>query len=244
MPTAWPGRCPVAGSEAVATPEHEARPHRRVDHLVAQRIARQIVKAVARAVRRDEPVGVHLAESRDGLAAIVVAERRHDMEAADDGVHLVDAGDRLSLLHRVDDAAVAARGQHDEPLALHHVCGRDLVVEIVRDIIADVLCRRHLFREAAEAVEDADDLLRRPQRLFERGFGNPAGGEGVVGDQRRAFRHHQREVGAEDRPPFERTENCRQHPADAEGVLAADEQRHLAPELPLFAVRKPTMPPK
>ena len=76
-----------------------------------------------------------------------------DMEAANDGVHLVDARHFLSLFDSIDDAAMAARGQNDEALAFDQIGGADLVVEVVGDVGAGVLSRRHFLREAAKAIE-------------------------------------------------------------------------------------------
>ena len=55
------------------------------------------------------------------------------MEAADDGVHLVDAGHFLGPLYGVDHAAMATRAQDDETLAFDKIVGCDLMIEIVGD---------------------------------------------------------------------------------------------------------------
>ena len=92
----------------VLRPEHQPCADRRVDHLVAERGAGQIVEPVAGAMADDQVSRIDIAEFLDGLVDVVVAERRHDMEAADHGVHLVDARRRHRLAHGVDDAAMAA----------------------------------------------------------------------------------------------------------------------------------------
>src|SRR5690242_15131905 len=89
--------------------EYEPHADRGMDHLVAERGTRQVVKAVAGAMRGDQIIRIDLAEFLDGRADVVVAERRHHVEAADHGQHLVDAGGRDRLAHGVDDAAMAAR---------------------------------------------------------------------------------------------------------------------------------------
>ncbi len=71
------------------------------------------------------------------------------MEPADDGVYFVDAGDFLGLLDRIDNAAMAARGQHDEAFALDQIGGRDFVVKIVGNLGAGIVHRRHFFRKTA-----------------------------------------------------------------------------------------------
>ena len=83
--------------------------------------------------------------------------------------------------------------QHHQAASLHVVDGGDLVIEVVRDIAAGVLFRRHLVGEAAEAVENADDFRGRAQGRLERDLADAAGGEGVVGDQRRLGGHHRRD---------------------------------------------------
>ena len=55
-----------------------------------------------------------------------------------------------------------------------------------------------------------------------------AGGEGVVGDDGRLRRHHQHQIGVEDRLAVERAEIAARIAAQAEAVLAADIERHLA----------------
>ena len=49
----------------------------------------------------------------------IVHRRRPEMEAADQGMDLLDAGRFLRLLHRIDDAAMAARRYHDKAAILH-----------------------------------------------------------------------------------------------------------------------------
>ncbi len=99
-------------------------------------------------------------------------------------------------------------------------------------------CGRHLLREAAEAVEDADDLVGRPQRRLERNLPDAAGGEGLIGDDRRLRRQHQREIGIEDRLAVERAEIAARIAAQAERVLAADVERHFAFQLALGGVEE------
>src|SRR6516165_4651661 len=88
--------------------------YRGVNDLFAQGLAGEIIEPVAGAMRRDQNIGIDLFKCFNCLADVVVAERRHDMETADDGVHLVDPGNFLSPLDGVDHAAMAARCQNDQ----------------------------------------------------------------------------------------------------------------------------------
>ena len=63
----------------------------------------------------------------------VVHRRRTEMEAAEQGVQFVDAGDFLGLLYGIDHAAMAARRQHDKAPVLHVVDRDVLVVVLIRD---------------------------------------------------------------------------------------------------------------
>src|SRR5262245_21321084 len=118
-------------------------------------------------MRSNQIVWVDSPKFIDRLVNVVVAEWRHDMEAANDSVHLVDARGFLRLAHSIDHAAVAARSKHHQALILDHVSGANLVLEIVRDIGARVFVWGHLFRETAKAVENANNFRARLQRLLE-----------------------------------------------------------------------------
>ena len=79
------------------------------------------------------------------------------MEATDERMHFLDAGDFLRLPDRVDDADMAARGDDDEAAVLHVEAGRVLVGMLVRDDLALQLRRREmgvLGGVAAEPVLD------------------------------------------------------------------------------------------
>jgi hypothetical protein len=85
-------------------------------------------------------------------------------------VHLLDAGNRLGLPDRVDGAAVAARGQDDQPTVIQMEGGRDLVPELVREqALALVgLCdpvgitaeRAEILWSVAQPGREADDCLQ------------------------------------------------------------------------------------
>ena len=63
----------------------------------------------AAAMHRDDNVRVQLLDLADHLLDVIL-RCRTKMEAADQRMDLLHAGDFLRLQHRVDDARVAARG--------------------------------------------------------------------------------------------------------------------------------------
>ena len=156
-----------------------------MDHPVAQLGPGQIVKAVTRAVPDDNVFRIDRAELGNRLADVIVIERRHDVKSADHGEHLFNAGSGHRGTHRVDYAAMAAGGEHDEPASLHVVNGGELVIEVVRNVGAGVLFSRHVLRETAESVENSDDFHCGAQRLLERDLPDAAGRECMIGDDRR-----------------------------------------------------------
>lgn len=93
-----------------------------MNDLFGHGFAGEIIKAIAGAMRRDQDIGINVLERFNCLADVVVAEGRNDMEAADDCVHLVDAGHFLGPPYGVDHAAMAARGQDDETLTFDFRC--------------------------------------------------------------------------------------------------------------------------
>jgi hypothetical protein len=126
---------------------------------------------------------------------------------------------------------MATRGQDDETLSFDKIVGCYLMIEIVGDIGAGVLRRRHFLRETAETIENADNLAGWQQRLLERCLPDPSAGEGVIGDDGGAFRHHQHEIRIEDCFAIERTElTAGGGAADAKGVLAAYEEWNFSLE--------------
>src|SRR5262249_36995437 len=103
----------------------------------------------------------------------------------DDGVHLLDAGDLPRLLHRVDDAAMAAARDDDEAAPLEVEAGRVLVPVLVRHDPALALGGGEMGGVAPGAV-----LLA----VFDEGVGDdaldaraldPPGREGLVADEAR-----------------------------------------------------------
>src|SRR3981189_1554476 len=125
---------------------------------------------------------------------VLVSQWWHNMEAADHRMHLLDTRRDPRLPDRIDHAAMTARGQHDETSAFDHEVRPDLVLEIIENEVAGVLCRRNFFGETPEPVDDPDLLAAWPQRIFETAFCDLAGGEGMVGNDGGPFRHHEREI--------------------------------------------------
>ncbi len=80
---------------------------------------------------------------------------------------------------------MAAGSEHDKPTSLHVIHSGNLVIEVVWNVNARILFRRHLFGEATEAVKNADYLRGRTQRFLERNLSDAAGSESMIGDDRR-----------------------------------------------------------
>src|SRR5512133_2330206 len=72
-------------------PEHNTRSDRRVDDFVGHLSPDQVVKSFACTVARYQIIDIDLLERRDDLPDVIVAQRRHDVEAADERMHLLDA---------------------------------------------------------------------------------------------------------------------------------------------------------
>src|SRR4029079_14202394 len=114
-------RCPLRAKSRHRTdlhrlgfPKHEARSNGRVDHLVSERHTRKVVATVAGALRSNQVVWVETPKFIDRLVDVVVSERGHHMEAANDSMHLVDARGFFLLAHRIEHRAVAT------PTQAHH----------------------------------------------------------------------------------------------------------------------------
>ena len=78
--------------------EYEACSHRRVDHLIAERLSREIIETIPRAMPCDQIIRVDALEFLEGFADVVVTKRRNDMKSADHGMHFIysGCGDRLT----------------------------------------------------------------------------------------------------------------------------------------------------
>src|ERR1700716_2397807 len=166
--------------------EHETSANGRMDDLVGHLGPYQVVESLSGAMARYQVIGVDLLERRDDLSNIRVGQWRHDVEAAHDRMHFLDAGSGLRLLDRVDDAAVTAGGEDDQALSLDDEIRSDLMVEIIDDKAAGIFRRRDLVRETSETIHDPGLLAARLQRLLKTAQRNLARGEGMIGDDRRA----------------------------------------------------------
>src|SRR5690242_2462623 len=120
---------------------------------------------------------------------------------------------------------MATGGEHDKPTFFQVIDGRELMIEVVWDVNARILFRRHLFGKASETVEDADNLRGRAQRLLERNLPDAPRGEGVISDHGRLRGHHQRQSGIENGLAIERTELSAEIAAYAKRILAPDIER-------------------
>ena len=104
-----------------------------MNDFVAQLITGEVVKPISGAMAGDQVIRIDLLHGRKDLSDVVVVERRNDMEATDDGMHLLEAGRDLRLPDRVNDPAMAAGGENYETLSLDDEVGADLVLKIVRN---------------------------------------------------------------------------------------------------------------
>ncbi len=110
------------------------------------------------------------------------------MEAADERMDLLDAGSRLCLLDRIDDAAVTAGRQHDQSLAFDEEVRRDLMLEVIGNEGAGIFRGRNLLREASETVDDAHLLAAWAQWFLETALRDFARGNSPFDRARRTGR--------------------------------------------------------
>src|SRR5262249_28571368 len=156
------------------------------------------------------------------------------MEAAQERMQLLDAGDLLRLSNSVENAGVAARGDDDETAILHVKAGRVLVRMLIRDDLALQLCRREMGVLGGVAPETIlDPVLPHGvgQYLLEAGGLDLPGGEGVAGDHGRVFAQDGRDSLRRQRAPVESAEvgqlaGCPDE-AMAESVLPAGVEFHV-----------------
>src|SRR5258706_9541279 len=101
-----------------------------------------LVERFAGAVQWNDVVDIDVLERRDRVAHIVFLIGG-EVESADHRMNLVDPGSRLGLPDRVDHAAMAARGQNDQPASFQVERGGDLVPELVgNDRLGPVALRK------------------------------------------------------------------------------------------------------
>ena len=193
---------------------------------------------------RNQIIGIDLLEGGDHLPNVLVGQWRHDVEAANDRVHFLDAGSGLRLLDCVDHTAMTAGGQHDETFAFDDKVRSNLVLEIIGNEAAGVLCRRNFVRETPEPVDDPDLLAAWPQRFFETALCDLAGGEGMVGNDGRPFGHHEREVRVQDCLSVKRPILASSGLAHAKAILATDEEGQILFEPTLVRREEADQPAK
>ena len=137
-----------------------------MDHFVGHFAPHKVVESLPRTMPRNQIIGIDLLESCDHLPNVLVGQWRHDVEAADDRVHFLNAGSGLRLLDCVDHTAMTAGGKDDETFAFDDEVRSNLVLEIIGNEAAGVLCRRNFVRETPEPVDDPDLLAAWPQRFL------------------------------------------------------------------------------
>ena len=81
-------------------------------------------------MHRDHVIRCNLLQGGDDLANIILLEGS-EMEAADDGVNLVDAGRGFGLLDDIDDAPVAAGGENDQTASFQMIGCRNLMTKLI-----------------------------------------------------------------------------------------------------------------
>jgi hypothetical protein len=109
-------------------------------------------------------------------------------ETAEHGINFLHPGCSLCLLDDVHDAAVAARGQDDQALALQDVRGSPLMAEPAGDRANCLLIGWQTVGVAAQTIADPNRHFRRRQQFLKCRPRRLAGGEGMVRDQRRGGR--------------------------------------------------------
>src|ERR1700686_1510642 len=146
-------------------------------------------------------------------------------------MNFLQSGYGLRLLDDVHDAAVAARGQNDQALALQVVRGSQLRAELVRDRASRLLVGRQTVRVATETVADPNCHLRWRQQLLECCLRHLASGESMVRNQRRGGCSCHPELGPLQRLAVEHAEVALHRwggpGAGAKTFLAADEEGHV-----------------
>src|SRR5262249_15053423 len=145
---------------------YEARSHRRVDHLIAEHLSREIVEAITRAMPGDQIIRIDPPEFLDGFADVVVTQRRNDMKSADHGMDFIYSGCGDGLADGIDHTAVATRCQYNQAPVLNQKSGSNLVVKIVGNVVTGIFDCRHFLWKTAEAIENTDDLRTRLKWLL------------------------------------------------------------------------------
>jgi hypothetical protein len=161
-----------AGSQSRA--EIKPRRRRRQQQLVRHDLVDRIDEGLPTAVHRHDNVGRERLQLGDDLIGVFRCCRAK-VEAADQRMQFVDAGDLLGLPDGVKNAHVAARCDHDEASVLHVEAGGVFVGMLIGDDLALKFSRRKvriLRGVAAEPVLDAvltivlGKIFSMPERLI------------------------------------------------------------------------------
>ena len=185
-------------------------------------------------MQRHEIIGADLPYGRQGFSQILRRVGRK-VEAADDRVHFLDAGDLLRLSHRIDHPAVTAGRENNQPPVPEIEGGCDLMVELVEERSELLLGVAKAGRRATRSVIHAELHHARRFQLFEALLGDAARGKAMAADKGRLRRRHHHQISGLESLPVDHAEialDRRSHPiARAEGVFAADVEWQLRLQL-------------
>ena len=160
IPTHQPPEPTPETSRRVRARHHERRADRVRHERVGQRGGQPVLRPPARAVRGHQHVGRHVAERGDGGFDDRLESRSGEVEAAEQRVQPVDAGQPQRVPGDVDRAGVAAAGDHDQAPAAD-VDDQRLLVEDQRvglpPPVAPRLVVGHAALEVGRAVHLAGD---------------------------------------------------------------------------------------
>src|SRR5215831_7927078 len=118
--------CATGPAKSSAAARIERAGTRLIRHLRAHGTS----EVVAAAMHRDNHVRFELLNLGNDLIEVILG-RRPEMEAPNDSMDLLHAGDFLCLPDRIDYADVTARADHHEPAVLDIETGRVLVDVLV-----------------------------------------------------------------------------------------------------------------
>lgn len=123
--------------------ERETTAVRAGNQFLGHFLLHQLDEIAAAAVHRDHVVDVELLQFGNDLRQVRLLRRRQ-VETAAQRVYLLDPGHRLRALQRVDDPAVAARCDDDEPSIPDHEAGGVLMQVLIRHRCARQFLRREM----------------------------------------------------------------------------------------------------
>ncbi len=136
-----------------------------LDQAVRQMISNGLREVRAAAMHRNDHVRVQFLDLAEHLLDVIL-RRRTEMEAADQRVDLLHAGNFLRLPRRIDDADMAAGADHHKALVLDVEDGGVFVNVFVRHDLALQFGRCVMRGVAAKAILDRELHLRVRQDAF------------------------------------------------------------------------------